>query len=277
MDRYVVIGNPIGHSKSPLLHIVFAQQTAQHMEYGALLSPLDDFAGCAARFFQGGLGANVTVPFKEEAYQLVSKLTDRALRAGAVNTISKLADGSLLGDNTDGAGLLRDLRHAGVSIEGKRILLLGAGGAARGSLEPLLAEHPAAVVIGNRTIEKAEALAMQFADLGPVTASRFESLHEPFDLIINATSASLNGTMPPIKECLIAPGRTVCYDMMYGKDATVFCRWAIENHAALQMDGLGMLVEQAAEAFYLWRGVRPQTAPVQEQIRRKMYADSKQA
>ncbi len=156
MDRYVVFGNPIGHSKSPLIHRLFAEQTGQQLDYSTLLAPLDAFSGCARAFFQEGRGANVTVPFKEEAFRLADSLTDRARRAGAVNTLSKLADGSLLGDNTDGAGLVRDLEvNAGFSLRGKRILLLGAGGAVRGALEPLLAQRPASVVIANRTVEKA--------------------------------------------------------------------------------------------------------------------------
>jgi shikimate dehydrogenase len=271
MDRYVVFGNPIGHSKSPLIHRLFAEQTAQQLDYSTLLAPLDDFSGCAQAFFREGRGANVTVPFKEDAYRLANSLTERAQRAGAVNTLSKLADGSLLGDNTDGAGLVRDLTvNAGFSLKGKRILLLGAGGAVRGALEPLLAEQPASVIIANRTVEKAELLAELFADLGPVSASGFDWLQEPVDLIINATSASLTGDVPPIASSLIEPGKTVCYDMMYGKELTSFCRWASEHGAAVAMDGLGMLAEQAAEAFFLWRGVRPDTAPVLAELRRQL-------
>lgn len=271
MDRYVVMGNPIGHSKSPLIHRLFAEQTGQALDYTTLLTPLGDFATCAREFFREGRGANVTVPFKEDAFRLANSLTERAQRAGAVNTLSKLADGRLLGDNTDGAGLVRDLTvNAGLSLKGKRILLLGAGGAVRGALEPLLAEAPASVIIANRTVEKAELLAELFADLGPVSASGFDWLQEPVDLIINATSASLSGDVPPIAGSLIEPGKTFCYDMMYGKEPTSFCRWAKEQDAAVAMDGLGMLVEQAGEAFYLWRGVRPQTAPVLAELRRQL-------
>ncbi|ROL67580.1 shikimate dehydrogenase [Pseudomonas vranovensis] len=271
MDQYVVFGNPIGHSKSPLIHRLFADQTGQQLEYSTLLAPLDDFSMCAQGFFKQGLGANVTVPFKEEAYRLVDSLTPRAQRAGAVNTLSKLADGTLQGDNTDGAGLVRDLTvNAGVQLTGKRILLLGAGGAVRGVLEPLLAHNPASLVIANRTVEKAEQLAREFADLGPVAASGFDWLEEPVDLIINATSASLAGELPPISASLIEPGKTVCYDMMYGKEPTPFCRWASEHKAAKVLDGLGMLAEQAAEAFYIWRGVRPDTAPVLDELRRQL-------
>lgn len=271
MDRYVVFGNPIGHSKSPLIHRLFAEQTGEQLDYSTLLAPLEDFTGCAKAFFAQGRGANVTVPFKEEAYRLANTLTERAQRAGAVNTLSKLADGSLLGDNTDGAGLVRDLTvNAGFSLQGKRILLLGAGGAVRGALEPLLAEQPVSLIIANRTVEKAELLAELFDDLGPVSASGFDWLREPVDLIINATSASLSGDVPPIAGSLVEPGKTFCYDMMYGKEPTAFCRWASEQGAAAAMDGLGMLVEQAAEAFYLWRGVRPDSAPVLAELRSQL-------
>lgn len=271
MDHYVVFGNPIGHSKSPLIHRLFAEQTGERLEYETLLAPLDDFTGTAQKFFQKGSGANVTVPFKEQAFRLADSLTERAQRAGAVNTLRKGLDGRLLGDNTDGAGLVRDLTvNAGVSLHGKRILLLGAGGAVRGALEPLLAEKPAVLVIANRTVEKAEQLAHLFEDLGPVFASGFDWLEEPVDLIINATSASLAGELPPISPSLIQPGHTVCYDMMYGKEPTPFCRWATEHGAAQSLDGLGMLAEQAAEAFYLWRGVRPDTAPVLAELRRQL-------
>ena len=269
MDRYVVFGNPIAHSKSPVLHRLFAEQTGQSMQYDTLLAPLDDFGGSALAFFQQGRGANVTVPFKEDAYSLANSLTARAQRAGAVNTLSKLADGTLLGDNTDGAGLVRDLTvNAGFSLKGKRILILGAGGAVRGALEPILAEGPASVTIANRTVEKAEVLVELFSDLGPVAASGFDWLKEPVDLIINATSASLAGEVPPIASSLIEPGKTLCYDMMYGKAPTPFCLWASEHGAGHVMDGLGMLAEQAAEAFYLWRGVRPDTAPALAELRR---------
>ncbi|WP_434673152.1 shikimate dehydrogenase [Pseudomonas sp. R1-15] len=273
MDRYVVMGNPIGHSKSPLIHRLFAEQTGQALDYTTLLAPLEDFAACAREFFREGRGANVTVPFKEDAFRLADSLTERAQRAGAVNTLSKQADGRLLGDNTDGAGLVRDLTvNAGFSLKNKRILLLGAGGAVRGALEPLLAEAPSSLIIANRTVEKAELLAELFADLGPVSASGFDWLREPVDLIINATSASLSGEVPPIAGSLIEPGKTFCYDMMYGKEPTSFCRWAEEHGAAVAMDGLGMLAEQAGEAFFLWRGVRPDTAPVLAELRRQLAA-----
>ncbi|SFD01056.1 shikimate dehydrogenase [Pseudomonas citronellolis] len=271
MDRYCVFGNPIGHSKSPLIHRLFAEQTGQALTYDAQLAPLDDFAGAARGFFAEGLGANVTVPFKEDAYRLCGELTERARRAGAVNTLKRLDDGRLLGDNTDGAGLTRDLVvNNGVALKGRRVLVLGAGGAVRGILEPFLAEGPAALVVLNRTAAKAEQLAREFADLGPVRAGGFDLRDEPFDLIVNGTSASLAGELPPIDAALIRPGHTVCYDMMYGKEPTAFNRWAAEHGAARCIDGLGMLVEQAAEAFVLWRGVRPDSRPVLDELRRQL-------
>ncbi|OLU20996.1 shikimate dehydrogenase [Pseudomonas sp. PA1(2017)] len=273
MDRYGVFGNPIGHSKSPLIHRLFAEQTGQQLSYEALLAPLEDFEGYARAFFVQGLGGNVTVPFKEQAFALADSLTERARRAGAVNTLKKLDDGSLLGDNTDGAGLVRDLTvNAGIELRGKRILLLGAGGAVRGILEPFLAQQPQTLVIANRTVEKAEQLARQFADLGPVVASGFDWIDAPVDLIVNGTSASLAGELPPISASLIQPGHTCCYDMMYGAGPTAFNRWAAEQGAARTLDGLGMLVEQAVEAFHLWRGVRPDSAPVLAELRRQLTA-----
>ncbi|WP_455920933.1 shikimate dehydrogenase [Pseudomonas putida] len=273
MDRYVVFGNPIGHSKSPAIHRLFAEQTGQTMEYGARLAPLDDFAGNAREFFQDGLGANVTLPFKEDAFRLCSVLTPRAERAGAVNMLTRLPDGTLRGDNTDGVGLVRDLiNNAGVTLAGKRILLLGAGGAVRGVVESLLEQKPVSLVIANRTVDKAELLAQIFAGLGPVAASGFDWLEEPVDIIINATSASLAGDLPPISSSLIQPGVTVCYDMMYGKEPTPFCRWAAEHGAAQALDGFGMLVEQAAEAFTYWRGVTPDSKAVMATLRQEMAA-----
>ncbi|MCY1417630.1 Shikimate dehydrogenase (NADP(+)) [compost metagenome] len=273
MDRYCVFGNPIGHSKSPLIHRLFAEQTGQALTYEAVLAPLDDFAGAARAFFVSGRGANVTVPFKEDAYRLATELSERARRAGAVNTLMKNADGSLLGDNTDGAGLTRDLTvNNGVALAGKRILVLGAGGAVRGILEPFLGEKPAALVVANRTVDKAEQLAREFADLGEVRACGFDLKDQPFDLIVNGTSASLTGELPPLDPALIEPGHTVCYDMMYGKEITAFNRWAAEHGAAHCIDGLGMLVEQAAEAFLLWRGVRPDSAPVLAEMRKQLAA-----
>jgi len=270
MDRYGVFGNPIGHSKSPQIHRLFAEQTGQALRYEPLLAPLDDFPGFARQFFADGRGANVTVPFKEEAWRLADQLTERARRAGAVNTLQKLDDGQLLGDNTDGIGLVRDLLdNAGIELQGKRILLLGAGGAVRGVLEPLLAQGPGALVIANRTLAKAERLAAEFAELGAVSASAFEQLQGRFDVIINGTSASLAGELPPLADELVVAGESFCYDMMYGAAPTPFCQWAA-GLGAHARDGLGMLVEQAAAAFELWRGVRPESAPVLQALRRQL-------
>ena len=273
MDRYAVFGNPIGHSKSPLIHRLFAAQTGEPLSYDALLAPLDDFTGFARAFFAEGLGANVTVPFKEEAFRLADELSPRAARAAAETPLKKQAAGRQRGDNPHRPGLVRDLTvNAGLALAGKRILLLGAGGAVRGVLEPLLAQQPAELVIANRTVEKAEALARLFADLGPVLASGFDWIDAPVDLIVNGTSASLAGELPPISPSLIRPGHTVCYDMMYAKEPTAFNRWAAAHGAARTLDGLGMLVEQAAEAFFVWRGVRPDSAPVLAELRRMLAA-----
>ena len=271
MDQYVVFGNPVGHSKSPAIHRLFAEQTGEQLEYSTLLAPLEDFANCALGFFKQGRGANVTVPFKEDAFRLCDVLTDRARRAGAVNMLTRLENGGLRGDNTDGLGLVRDLTvNVGVSLKGKRILLLGAGGAVRGVIESLLEQQPVSLIIANRTVDKAEQLAEIFKDLGPVASSGFDWLEESVDIIINATSASLAGELPPIAASLIEPGVTVCYDMMYGKEPTPFCRWATEHGAKLSVDGFGMLVEQAAVAFTYWRGVEVDTAPVLKALRAEM-------
>ena len=257
-DRYAVFGHPIAHSKSPQIHAAFARQTGQDMTYEAILAPLDGFAESVAAFIAaGGRGATVTVPFKEEAFKLASRLSPRAQRAGAVNTLAFDADG-MLGDNTDGAGLVADLtRNLHCTLAGKRILLLGAGGAARGVIEPLLEQQPAALVIANRTVSRAEELAELFGR--GVRACGFDVADTPFDLVINATAASLAGDLPPLSPRVFTAD-TLAYDMMYGRD-TPFLDFA-RAHGARTADGLGMLVEQAAEAFYLWRGVRPDTAPI---------------
>ena len=271
-DRYAVFGHPIAHSKSPRIHTLFAQQTGQDLRYEAILAPLDGFLQKISENATLGLkGANVTVPFKEEAFRLASRRTARAERAGAVNTITVSADMSMLGDNTDGAGLVRDLVHnCKVPLMGKRILVLGAGGAVRGVLAPLLAESPASLDIANRTAEKAEALAQQFSDLGPVRGSSLAALSgKNFDLVINGTSASLSGERPDLPTGIFAPESTA-YDMMYGKGETPFLAFAREQGAVTRLDGLGMLVEQAAEAFSLWRGVRPDTAPVLALLRAEL-------
>ena len=270
-DRYGVIGHPVAHSKSPDIHARFAAQTRQDLIYERLLAPLGGFADTVQSFmWQNGKGLNVTVPFKLEAHVLAMELTERARAAGAVNTLTFAlgANGGslILGDNTDGVGLVADIvRNAGISVAGKRVLLLGAGGAARGVLLPLLNEHPAELVIANRTESKAIALARQFAERGNVSASDFTSLQQAFDIVINATSASLATDVPSISPVVFG-ANALAYDMMYGKDHTVFMRFA-EQHGASVRDGLGMLVEQAAESFFVWRGVRPDTASVFAELR----------
>jgi shikimate dehydrogenase len=262
-DLYAVFGNPIAHSKSPAIHAGFARSTGQDLVYEARLAPVDGFQGAVAEFVAaGGRGANVTVPFKEEAFRLAKRLTDRAARAGAVNTL--VFDGAdVLGDNTDGAGLVRDIvDNLGFPLADRRILLLGAGGAARGVIAPLLAGAPASLTIANRTADKARSLASAFADLAAIDAGSFDDLAgKSFDLVINATSASLAGAALPLPAGLFAPG-SLAYDMMYGKGDTPFIAQAREQGAGRLADGLGMLVEQAAEAFRVWRGVLPETAGV---------------
>lgn len=270
MDRYLVFGHPVRHSKSPFIHTLFARQTQQELEYGLAEPAVEEFATALRAFFaQGGKGCNVTVPFKEQAFALVDRLSPRAKRAGAVNTIKLTDDGVLLGDNTDGAGLVADLKSHGMNLAGNRILLLGAGGAARGALAPLLAEQPAEVVIANRTHARAEQLAAEFADLGSVSTQTYPQLAGPFDLIINSTSASLQGDLPPLDPALIHADIAI-YDMMYGATDTPFIGWARQHGARQTMDGLGMLVEQAAESFTVWRGIRPGTKQVLRELQRNL-------
>lgn len=270
-DLYAVFGNPINHSKSPSIHRMFAEQTGQDLHYTKQLVDVDKFAQTADEFFaQGGRGLNITVPFKQEAYTYAHKLTPRAERAGAVNFLAKLGDGSILGDNTDGIGMIHDMHNLDWDIHGKRVLVLGAGGAVRGILQPLLEEQPAQVVIANRTLAKAEELAQHFLDLGDMQAKSYEQLAgEQFDIVINGTSASLSGELPPLPNNLLKPG-ACCYDMMYGAEPTVFLLWAQQQGAAHTADGLGMLVGQAAEAFYLWRQIRPEVVPVLTALRRQL-------
>ena len=268
-DRYAVMGNPIAHSKSPRIHALYAEQTGQDLEYSAILVEQGGFPDAVAGFVaDGGKGLNITVPFKEEAWELAASHSPRAERAGAVNTLLLDAEGNHFGDNTDGAGLVRDLTHNHrCEIAGRRLLLVGAGGAARGVLEPLLAEHPALLVIANRTASKAIELARHFCDLGRVEGCGLDDVDgHVFDLVINATAASLQGEVPALPPGIISPD-TWCYDMMYGREPTAFMHWAGELEATVTMDGLGMLVEQAAESFYLWRKVRPDTAPVIRALR----------
>lgn len=267
-DRYAVIGNPIAHSKSPLIHEAFARQTGADLAYGRLLGDPDHFGDQVREFFaQGGRGMNVTLPFKEAAWRLADESDTRASRAEAANTLIPLGDGRLRADNTDGVGLLRDLARHQIAIGGRRVLLLGAGGACRGLLLPLLEAQPASLVVANRTPSKALELAARFQDLGPVTGSSLADLTgRHFDLILNATSASLSGQAPEVPDACLVPGGMV-YDLMYGDQPTAFMHWGLAQGASLALDGLGMLVEQAAEAFFLWRGVRPDTASVLAALR----------
>ncbi|MFZ6780889.1 shikimate dehydrogenase [Undibacterium sp. Ji83W] len=273
-DQYVVIGNPIAHSKSPAIHARFAELTGQQLDYQRLLAPLDGFGSTVHDFIaKGGKGANVTLPFKLEAFALATELSERAKIAGAVNTL-KFEQGRIYGDNTDGIGLVADIvRNAGIKLRGKRLLLLGAGGAARGALLPLLQEQPAALTIANRTLAKAQDLQQQARSLNDhceLQACRFEDLQQPFDVIINATSASINDDVPPLAATVFGKD-TLAYDMMYAATPTAFLRLAA-SHGAQCRDGLGMLVEQAAVAFALWRGVRPPSEQVLAEMRAALLA-----
>ena len=271
VDAYVVMGNPVAHSQSPFIHGEFARElghdisyTRRHVEPGRFHEALATFRA------EGGRGANVTVPFKEEAFEVCARRSERAEQAGAVNTLG--FEGDLLwGDNTDGIGLVRDLEtNLGLTLASRDVLLLGAGGAARGVIGPLLATSPARLVVANRTVSRAEALRRHFG--GEIEACGFERLPGgPFDLVVNATSASLSGRMPPLPSGLLSAG-AAAYDMMYAAEPTPFMRWAERARASLIADGAGMLVEQAAEAFRRWRGVRPRTQPVIDALRERLRA-----
>jgi shikimate dehydrogenase len=269
-DRYCVIGNPIAHSKSPEIHAAFAATSGQDLVYERCLAPLDGFAGTVRRLVaEGYRGANVTVPFKLEAAAIATRLSARARLAGAVNTL-RFEDGEIVGDNTDGPGLVADIvRNAAVALAGKRVLLLGAGGAARGIVLPFLEQGPSAIVIANRTRATAAALVEQFAahasHPGQVSAVGMDAIEGVFDVVVNATSASLAAGMPPVPASAFGPD-TLAVDIMYGKEPSQFMEFAALHGAAVR-DGLGMLVEQAAEPFALWRGVRPATMPVLVQLR----------
>jgi shikimate dehydrogenase len=266
-DKYCVIGNPIAHSKSPEIHPIFARQTGQALVYERCLAPLEAFAATVQRLVaEGYKGANVTLPFKIEAVAVCTRLEERARAAGAVNTLV-FAEGEIVGDNTDGPGLVADItRNAGVAMRGKRILLLGAGGAARGALLPFIQQGPREIVIANRTVATAEQLARDFAPYGiPVHGTGFDTVAGSFDIVVNATSGSLAGEVPPVAASVFGPG-ALALDMMYGNQPTVFMAFAA-GHGAATRDGLGMLVEQAAEAFAIWRGVRPDTAEVFRKMR----------
>ncbi len=268
VDRYGVMGYPVSHSRSPVIHRLFALQTQQAIQY-ELLQVAPAKLEQAVRQFQrtGGKGLNVTVPHKREVAKLCDQLSERASSAGAVNTLV-FQDNEIFGDNTDGIGLLRDLGvNLGVTLEGASILILGAGGATRGIVGPLLEMQPRSLDIANRTVRKAEKIADRFAGQGPVAACGFDTVpsDEPYDLIINATSAGVHGETPPYPASAVGP-KTFCYDLSYSAKPTPFCQWAREHGAAKAVMGWGMLVEQAAESFHLWRGVRPNTLPVLKQI-----------
>ncbi len=265
-DQYAVIGNPVAHSKSPLIHAAFARQTGQDLVYERLLAPNDAFVATANVFrARGGRGLNVTLPFKGEAFHYATVLSERARSAQAVNTL-KFDGDMIFADNTDGAGLVNDLvRNLGCVIAGRRILLMGAGGAARGVIEPLLQQQPAQLVLANRTPEKAQLLAQSFR--GALEAVSYAALTgRQFDLVVNATSASLAGELPQLPPGVFARG-ALAYDMMYGRGETPFLSFARGEGAARLADGLGMLVEQAAESFFVWRGLRPDSAPVLQRLR----------
>lgn len=266
-DLYGLIGHPVEHSRSPLIHRIFAADCGLPVDYVLIDAPPGSFADEVRSFHdRGGRGLNVTLPYKGDAFRFCTRPTRRASQARSVNTLA-WEGGDVVGHNTDGEGLVRDLRYnLGVRLSDRRILLVGAGGAARGSIGPLLDEDPAELVIANRNPEKAGKLAAELGAAGPVRAEPFERLEQPFDLIINATSASLSGQVPDLPASVVGP-LTFCYDMMYGVEPTVFLKWATQNGAAGSADGLGMLVEQAAESFLLWRGVRPETGPVLAEVR----------
>ncbi|VVE67611.1 shikimate dehydrogenase [Pandoraea captiosa] len=276
-DRYAVIGHPVEHSQSPFIHAAFARETGQRLTYERLLAPLDAFAATVRVFIeQGARGANVTVPFKLEAHALADRLTERAQAAGAVNTLVFDARG-ITGDNTDGVGLVRDIEGPlGVSIAGRRVLLLGAGGASRGAMLPLIEAKPASLFVANRTAARADELVARFADAASrhhvaLAGGGWTSVPQGFDVVINATAGSLQGEVPPLPAGTYAAG-SLAYDMMYGAQPTVFMSHALSAGAARTADGLGMLVEQAAEAFAVWRGVRPSTDTVRAALRARLNA-----
>ncbi|MBL0390951.1 shikimate dehydrogenase [Ramlibacter monticola] len=274
VDRYCVMGNPVEHSRSPWIHARFAALTGQPVEYGKRLVPLDGFAAALQAFRdQGGRGCNVTVPFKFEAASLAGRRSARAELAGACNTLRFDADG-IYGDNTDGVGLVHDLQHnAGVALAGRELLLIGAGGAAAGVLGPLVEAKPRRIVVANRTVGKAQALVASHAELAraggvEVSASGLDEVVGRFDVVVNGTASSLSGADVPVPASVLRPG-ALGYDMMYGPAAEGFLQWA-RAHGAIGRDGLGMLVEQAAEAFLVWRGVRPPSGEVLAELRREL-------
>ena len=271
-DRYAVVGNPIGHSRSPRIHRAFAALTQQDLSYEAILLPLEGFRALVNEFFSApeAKGLNITLPFKEQAYDLSEVKSLRATQAGAVNTLMKGKDGRLYGDNTDGIGLVRDMtENLGWSLANKRILVVGAGGAVRGVLGALLAQNPSQLWVANRTHSKAQNLANIFRAYGNIAAIRFEDIApQSIDIIINGTSTSLTGDLPPLANNILAEG-ACAYDMAYGKPQMPFLEWATAQQAQVS-DGLGMLIEQAAESFFIWRGVRVQTAELLAEIRKEL-------
>jgi len=268
-DRYGVIGYPIAHSRSPIIHKLFAMQTNQSMEYDAMkVKPAELESAISSFRRSGGKGLNVTTPHKNKVAKLVDSMSDRARVAGAVNTLVFLED-AMQGDNTDGFGLIRDLeQNLEINLAGARILILGAGGATGGIMSPLLERNPESIVVANRTMNKAKALEAHFGNFGEVTACRFDSVptEDGYDLMINATSAGLKGEAPPYPDEAVSED-TVCYDLSYALSPTPFCQWAAARGAAQSVMGWGMLVEQAAESFRIWRGIRPDTKPVLDQVR----------
>jgi shikimate dehydrogenase len=267
-DNYCVIGNPVAHSKSPLIHQAFAEQTRQNIRYQAILVQPGGLTSFLQSFrVQGGKGLNVTLPYKEEAYRAMQVTTARARKAGSVNTVWLAQDGGYHGDTTDGRGLLIDMQNNNIEIRNKHILMLGAGGAVRGVLPDLFAASPASITVVNRTQARAEQLLRDFAEYPELMVLPMAGLAgKQFNIVINGTSASLRGELPPLPENLLANG-AACYDLVYADTDTVFIRWARLHGAAIAKDGLGMLVEQAAEAFAIWRGIRPDTGPVIRMLR----------
>ena len=271
VDDYAVMGNPIAHSKSPSIHTLFAEQTQQSILYTAIHVDLEGFKQAVGNFTAaGGKGLNITVPFKQEAWNLVTERSERAERAGAVNTI-KVEDDHLFGDNTDGVGLVNDLTiNHSIELKNKKILLMGAGGAARGVLIPLLKQNPTSLFVANRTPDRAKDLASDFSDAGNISGGGYDAISDlTFDVVINATAASLQGDLPPLPDALLNDN-ACCYDMMYAAKPTPFMIWATEHNATKVLDGLGMLVEQAAESFNIWRDVKPETKLVIEKLRKEL-------
>ena len=267
--NYAVLGNPVKHSKSPQIHLLFAEEMGITLEYNAIEVPNDELSTYVNLFSsQGGKGLNITVPFKENAYKLCTEITSRALESGSVNTIKFDTETNIIGDTTDGEGFINDLRkNYGINLQNKSILILGAGGTVKSIIERLVSEEIKNVVIVNRTLSRAEELEKKFKNKIDIKSFSYETLpNDIFDVIVNGTSLSLSSEVPPVSRNIINKN-TFCYDLMYSSDKTVFIKWAIENGALRAADGLGMLVEQAAESFFIWHGVKPNTAKVIEALK----------